>query len=180
MITRRHSDGDTHSLARYSECETYRYLLQRQWADAPRVVFVMLNPSTASELANDPTVERCERRARMMGFGGISVVNLFAFRATDPRDLKAAKAPIGPDNDAIVLETCAEAGMIIAGWGAHGGHLNRSTEMRTALAKAGHMLHHLGQTKAGEPRHPLYVAYRQLPESWTSCRHIPPPPKSSN
>ena len=86
MITRTHLKGDADSVAVYSPCERYRYLLTRVWDGAgPRALFVMLNPSTATEFQNDPTVERCERRARALGFGAFRVANIFAFRATDPR-----------------------------------------------------------------------------------------------
>ena len=91
------------STAQYSDCETYRYALTRVWDDAgKRVVFVMLNPSKANEIANDPTVERCERRARALGFGAFRVVNIFAFRETNPHLMRKATSPVGPDNDAIL------------------------------------------------------------------------------
>ncbi len=97
MLTRSHQKGDAASTALYSDCETYRYQLTRVWnAPGPRVLFVMLNPSTATEAQNDPTVERCERRARALGFGAFQVVNIFAFRATDPRVMRAASDPVGP------------------------------------------------------------------------------------
>ena len=78
MIRRQHQKGDAASFADYSDDEAYRYLLVRVWAAGPRVVFVMLNPSTATETQNDPTVERCERRARALGFGSFDVTNIFA------------------------------------------------------------------------------------------------------
>ena len=78
MITRSFTKGDAPSEAVYSDCETYRYLLTREWAKGPRALFVMLNPSTATEVQNDPTVERCERRARALGFGAFRVTNIFA------------------------------------------------------------------------------------------------------
>ena len=79
MITRTHTKGDAPSTAVYSDCERYRYSLTRIWNPAgPKVLFVMLNPSTATEVQNDPTVERCERRARALGFGGFRVTNIFA------------------------------------------------------------------------------------------------------
>ena len=97
LITRSHTKGDAPSTAVYSPCEQYRYSLTRVWDNAaPRVMFVMLNPSTATEVQNDPTVERCERRARVLGFGGFRVTNIFAWRATDPRDMRAAQRRTGP------------------------------------------------------------------------------------
>ena len=85
MIVRTHQKGDAASVAEYSDCEKYRYKLTRIWEPAGRkVLFVMLNPSTATEVQNDPTVERCERRARTLGYGGFRVTNIFAWRDTDP------------------------------------------------------------------------------------------------
>ena len=107
MITRTHTKGDAPSVAVYSECERYRYSLTRIWDQTgQRVMFVMLNPSTATEVQNDPTVERCERRARALGFGGFRVTNIFAWRDTDPRQMRAAADPVGPGNDAAILEGC--------------------------------------------------------------------------
>ena len=93
MIRRAFQKGDAASEAVYSDCEAYRYSLTRIWEGAgQRVGFVMLNPSTATETQNDPTVERCERRARALGFGSFTVVNIFAWRDTDPRAMRAAAA----------------------------------------------------------------------------------------
>lgn len=167
VIIRHHDDGATRSCAVYSPCESYRYSLERLWDMAPPLVCVMLNPSTATELANDPTIARCETRARAGGFGGVRIVNLFAFRATDPRDLKRATAPVGPDNDTRLLTACAGAGLVLAGWGIHGAHLNRADAVLTMLRDKGVQIHTLGQTKDGHPRHPLYVGYATQPEPWT-------------
>lgn len=167
MITRRHTRGDAVSDAVYSDCERYRYSLTRVWnAGGPRVMFVMLNPSTATEVQNDPTVERCERRARALGFGGFRVTNIFAWRETDPRKLRQAAEPVGADNDAAIRDGAAWADQIVAGWGAHGAHLDRGNAVRDLLAATGRDIRHLGLTKHGHPRHPLYIAYRQAPQPW--------------
>lgn len=126
---------------------------------------MMLNPSTATEVQNDPTVERCERRARAMGFGAFRVVNIFGFRATDPRDMRAAPDPIGPENDAAIIAAADWADMILCAWGTHGAHLGRGAAVAQMLA--GHDLHHLGLTQAGDPKHPLYISYAQRPEPWS-------------
>lgn len=89
--------------ADFSPCQRYRYKLWRKWGNGDLVNFLMLNPSTADAVQNDPTVERCERRARQLGFDGLIVTNLFAFRATDPRTLKAAPDPIGFPRDYILV-----------------------------------------------------------------------------
>ena len=121
MITRTHTKGDAPSTAVYSDCERYRYLLTRVWEPAGRkALFIMLNPSTATEVQNDPTVERCERRARTLGFGGFSVTNIFAWRDTDPKKMRAAAEPIGAENDVMIAQSCDWADQIIAAWGAHG------------------------------------------------------------
>lgn len=166
MIIRTHQQDGTRSTAIYSDCETYRYALTRQWGAGRRIMFVMLNPSTADELRNDPTVERCERRARQLGCGAFQVTNLFAFRATDPRDLKRAEAPVGPDNDDMLRHAAAWADLILCGWGAHGAHRGRDAEVKALLQSANSDLWHLGLTNAGLPRHPLYISYAVQPELW--------------
>jgi hypothetical protein len=168
MITRSHTKGDAPSTAVYSDCETYRYSLTRVWdAEAPRVMFVMLNPSTATEVQNDPTIERCERRARALGYGGFRATNIFAIRATDPRDMKAAEDPAGPGNAQAVAEGAAWADQVICAWGAHGEHRDQGRQTEALLRRAGVPLLHLGLTKAGHPRHPLYISYQQQPQSWS-------------
>lgn len=172
MIIRTHQKADADSVARYSACERYRYVLSRIWDPAgPRALFVMLNPSTATEVQNDPTVERCERRARALGFGGFRVANIFAFRATDPQVMRAQADPIGPGNDAAILEAAdwacqAAGGKIICAWGSHGTHLDRGAQVEALLRATGQPLWHLGLTQAGQPRHPLYIAYAHLPALW--------------
>ncbi|MEE9387162.1 MAG: DUF1643 domain-containing protein [Paracoccaceae bacterium] len=167
MITRSHQKGDAASVAVYSECEKYRYMLTRVWHDAGATVhFIMLNPSTATEMQNDPTVERCERRARTLGFGGFRVTNIFAWRDTDPKKMRRAVDPVGPENDAAILDSCDWADQIICAWGAHGAHQGRGDAVATLLKSTGCGLLHLGLTKAGHPKHPLYIAYAEQPREW--------------
>ncbi len=167
MITRRFQKDDAASSAIYSDCETYRYALTRVWDDTQkRVLFIMLNPSKATERQNDPTIERCERRARALGFGGFRAVNIFGLRETDPKLLRKHAAPAGPDNNAVISDSCLWADTIIAAWGAHGDHMGRGFEMRDVLAATGRPIHHLGLTKHGHPRHPLYIAYSEQPQPW--------------
>lgn len=169
MITRHHLKGDADSTAVYSDCERYRYLLTRVWnPDGQRALFVMLNPSTATETQNDPTVERCERRARALGFGSFRVTNIFAFRATDPRDMRAEPDPVGPANDVAISQSAAEwADRIICAWGTHGAHLGRGQQVETLLRATGHPLYTLGLTQGGQPKHPLYIGYDQQPQLWS-------------
>lgn len=166
MLTRTHQKGDAASEAVYSDCERYRYALTRVWAPGCRLLVVMLNPSTATETANDPTVERCERRARAMGFGGFRVVNLFAFRATDPRALRAVADPVGPDNDAALGAGAVWADAILCGWGGHGALLGRDRAVAATLRAQTRPLWHLGLTRQGQPKHPLYIGYDQQPVLW--------------
>lgn len=167
MITRTHVKDDAPSTAIYSDCERYRYALTRIWEPSgKRALFIMLNPSTATEVQNDPTVERCERRARVLGFGSFRVTNIFAWRDTDPRKMRAASDPIGPENDATILEGCDWADQIICGWGSHGAHLSRGAAVEEMLRSRNLALTSLGQTKEGHPKHPLYIAYAQQPEPW--------------
>ena len=167
MITRSHTKGDAPSVATYSDCERYRYALTRVWdASAERINFCMLNPSTATEVQNDPTVERCERRARTLGFGGFRVTNIFAWRATDPRDMRAAQDPIGPENDRAIKEAAHWAGRVVCAWGTHGAYLDRGAEVERLLRSSNVALFHLGLSKAGHPKHPLYIGYAVQPELW--------------
>ncbi|MBW4706519.1 DUF1643 domain-containing protein [Roseobacter sp. YSTF-M11] len=167
MLTRTHQDATTWSEAVYSDCERYRYRLVRVWDDAlPRVTFVMLNPSKADEIRNDPTVERCQRRAEHLGFGAFQLTNIFAWRDTDPMAMRRAREPVGPCNDDILLTSARWADQVVAAWGVHGAHRARGDEVARLLTDAGHTLFHLGLSKAGHPRHPLYLPYARLPEHW--------------
>lgn len=167
MIERSHQKGDAASVAIYSDCERYRYALTRVWDMAGRRAhFVMLNPSTATEVQNDPTVERCERRARALGFGSFRVTNIFAWRDTDPRAMRAAMDPVGPENDAAILAGCAWADRIVCAWGTHGAHLMRGPYVEELLRRNGYDLYNLGLSKAGHPRHPLYIGYDVQPVIW--------------
>lgn len=155
--------GTTERLCDFSDCRTYRYRLEIRWGNEPACNFVMLNPSTADEVANDPTVERCERRAVSMGYGALVVTNLFAFRATLPTDMKRAADPIGPRNDAVILDTARSAGIVVCGWGADGPYKGRAAGVLKLLKAAGVKTHALKLTNSGEPYHPLYVAYAATP-----------------
>ena len=102
----------------------------------------------------------------MGGFGAYRVVNLFALRATHPKDLRADANPTGPANDEAIKAACAWADTVLCGWGVHGAHLNRGPETEAVLRDTASEAYHLGLTKDGHPRHPLYVAYAVTPERW--------------
>ncbi|MDD5700230.1 MAG: DUF1643 domain-containing protein [Candidatus Nanoarchaeia archaeon] len=142
------------SLAIFSDDEKYRFVLRRVWDDKKgRTVFIGLNPSTADEIKNDPTVSRMISLSKSWGFGSVSVCNLFAFRATFPSDLKKAENPIGDENDSFILKEMQDADKVIACWGNHGKFLNRSENFSKNLKN----FEHFGFTKAGEPHHLLYL-----------------------
>lgn len=167
MISRSHQKGDAASVAVYSDCETYRYMLTRVWdAAGEKALFVMLNPSTATETQNDPTVERCERRARALGFGAFRVTNIFAYRATDPKVMRAIPDPVGPMNDEAIADAAIWADRIICAWGGHGLHLGRGVFVERALRATTKPLWHMGLTQSGQPKHPLYIGYSHQPEIW--------------
>ncbi len=167
MITRTHIKDDAPSTAVYSECERYRYALTRIWDPAgKRVLFIMLNPSKATEVQNDPTVERCERRARALGCGAFQVTNIFAWRETDPHKMRKAADPVGPENDRVIAAGVDWADQVIAAWGTHGAHQDRGPAVTSLLHATGRPIHTLGLTKHGHPKHPLYISYAQTPVRW--------------
>ena len=138
----------------FSDCRKFRYALWRMWdGDKPIVMIIGLNPSTADEKVNDPTITRCISFARSWGYGGVCVTNLFGFRTTSPTHLKAHHDPIGKENDAWVHEMAKEAAIKVAAWGNHGKFLNRSLEILPSLDQ----LHCIKMNKSGEPAHPLYL-----------------------
>jgi hypothetical protein len=131
----------------------------------------MLNPSTANHEFNDPTIERCERRAKSLGFGSLIVWNLFAFRTSDPKHLKTASDPIGPENDAFISEALHEVksknGTVVVGWGMHGELRERAMTIINVARSFEILLYCLGKTQSGQPRHPLYVPYGQELLCWS-------------
>lgn len=149
-----------------SDCGLYRYSLWREWAAGDSVAFIGLNPSTADATLDDPTIRRCIAFAKSWGFGRLVMVNLFAFRATDPKEMMRADDPVGPDNDAALLRECAQARVTVAAWGAGGTHLGRDRVVRRMLAP----MHYLRLTKQGHPGHPLYLPGSLTPQPWDKGR----------
>lgn len=152
----------------FSPDKIYRYRLWRTWDEAKSpLVMVMLNPSIADDAKNDPTVERCQRRAMAMGFGGLQVTNIFGLVSTDPGGLYTHPDPVGPENDAAILDAVRIGGMVVCAWGTHGLHVGRAIQVVDLLRKAGVTPYCLGQNSDGSPKHPLYVSYGVDPQPFS-------------
>lgn len=154
MSTNNSPITDDRDGAKLSDDRTYRYRLWRTWdTSKPTLAWVMLNPSTADETEDDPTIRRCIGFAKDWGFGGIEVVNLFALRATDPDELREHAKPVGPRNDEVLHTVADEAENVVCAWGANGGLMDRG---QTVAGMIDTELHALDTTKDGHPVHPLY------------------------
>ncbi len=167
LVLRTHEADGIRSRALYSPCMNYRYRLERhRRGGRGTLLYIMLNPSTATEAGDDPTVARCARRAERLGFGGFVVCNIFAWRETAPARLKRVADPVGPMNDAVLVEAARAADLVLCAWGVHGAHRGRGPAVARMLREAGIRLHHLGLTRNGHPRHPLYLPYDLPPRPW--------------
>lgn len=147
----------------FSPDRRYRYTLWREWPGADLfnqsiigyVMFVGLNPSTADEMVDDPTIRKCVGFAKRWGFCALCMTNLFAFRATEPRKMEAEKFPIGSENDKWLVDCARGASAIVAAWGTRGAFMGRDEEVRKLL----HGMKCLRRTQHGFPEHPLYIPY---------------------
>jgi hypothetical protein len=149
----------------FSEDRIYRYALWREWpmldgeerqgsgCERAYALFIGLNPSTADEVKDDPTIRRCKAFAKSWGYGHMCMTNLFAFRATNPNEMIAAVDPIGPDNDEWLNRLAKDAWVLVAAWGEHGKHRGRATEIVARFPN----LKCFGINKNGSPKHPLYL-----------------------
>ena len=137
-----------------SEDRRYRYALWRTLgAGSNYVMFIGLNPSTADETNDDPTIRRCINFAKDWGYDALCMCNLFAFRATLPKDMIAARDPVGPMNDGVIRFLSANASMVVAAWGVYGRHINRDNDVMNLIENA----HYLKLNSDGTPSHPLYL-----------------------
>lgn len=160
--------GNDAAGAIFSDCELYRYRLWRVWdTSKPKVCFVMLNPSTATHEVLDPTVSRCQKRAQMLGYGGLEVVNLFALRSTDPKALYEAIDPFGRYNVSEIYDSVSRSQMAICAWGTHGKFMDAGSKVKSFLQ---HYFpdknHYLKLNSDGSPAHPLYLPYSLKPVLW--------------
>ena len=144
----------------FSHDRAYRYTLWRNWGDYEDdpfpVMFIGLNPSTADEKQDDPTVRRCIGFAKEWGFKSMVMTNIFAYRSTDPKALARVDDPVGPENDSYIAITAKSASIIVCCWGSQGSYRNRGGRIFDLLSSM-HVLNTLGFTKNGCPRHPLYL-----------------------
>jgi len=145
-----------------SACREYRYALWRQWNSGPIAMFIGVNPSTADETQDDPTIRRCVEFAKSWGCGTLYMGNLFAYRATLPSVMRAHPNPVGPFNDDHLKSLAKSARVVVAAWGTNGSHKGRDKEVRAILPK----LSYLRLTKDGHPSHPLYLPKDLKPVAW--------------
>lgn len=155
-----------------SRCEQYRYFLWRYWnhEHLPLLCFIMLNPSKADAVADDPTVRKCVGFARRHNFGGVDIINLFAYRATAPADMLRAHDAIGPMNDeyliAVTDRVVDNGGTVVCAWGNHGAGTERERHVIDMLAGIGIKLHTLRLNDDGTPAHPLMLPYTCALREW--------------
>lgn len=157
--------------ATISGCGKYRYALYRMWDEnRPPIVFCMLNPSTADAEQDDPTVRRCIGFAKREGHGLLVVVNLYALRATNPKRLREATDPVGPENDAAIAEACTDRRVVLA-WGAHRFARTRAASVAIRIGRVAAEVLRIGPpTDDGSPRHPLYL-HADL--GFEACTRVP-------
>ena len=151
----------------FDDLRNYRYALWRIWDKSkPVCTFIMLNPSTADDIKNDPTVTRCINYAKSWGFGTLYVRNIFALRSTDPKALLKHPDPVGQFNDAYIVEAAQYAKVTVVAWGTHGRIMKRGEIVLDKLHRCGFPVYCLGLTKCGQPRHPLYLPNTLKPIPW--------------
>lgn len=168
MIIKQHNTLIQQSEAHFSDCEKFRYWLRRDWdLTLPVISFLMLNPSTADEVQNDPTIERCQRRAITMGFGSMIIVNLFPFRMTDSTQLNTVDDLLGDAKaaDDCILRAVEISEQTVCGWGKHSLAMPRAQHVLQKLQAANlqHKVMCLQLNADNSPQHPLYIAYAKQP-----------------
>lgn len=152
--------------ATYDPSGRYRYRWSRVWGEGRRCVFVMLNPSTATAHQLDPTVTRCVGYARAWGYAALEVVNVFAYRSTDPKALREVADPVGDGNDEALVAAGRAGAVVAAGWGVSGAVSGREASVRRLFADQQIPLSALRLTRDGHPGHPLYLPRSLTPRRW--------------
>lgn len=143
-----------------SACGNFRYRLERRWGEGPALLFIMLNPSTADSEVDDPTIRRCQHFALAHDFDALEVVNLFAFRATKPADLRRAGYPVGVANDHHIMQAALTSGAVCVAWGANAASTEverRINALMPMLFRQHLQLQCLHITRSGHPGHPLML-----------------------
>lgn len=141
-----------------SDCGKYRYLLRRTWDHSkPRALLVMLNPSTADAYGDDATIRSCVRLLSGLGYGSMEVVNVFGYRATKPDELLRVSDPVGPRNEHSIEAAIGRCDVVICAWGAFPPAAERSGYVLNAIRAKRPAAYCFGKTKAGMPKHPLYI-----------------------
>lgn len=169
MLVRTHNEETLVSEAAFSDCETYRYYLRRTWdRSLSRVCFVLCNPSTATEIVNDPTITRCIGFAKAWDCGGIDIVNIFALRSTDPAALYKARDPIGEHNDEAIKEAVARCRITMVAWSNHGKLDARGCRVAKMIAPLSNTIWCFGLTGSNYPKHPLYLKSDSKPQALCS------------
>ncbi|HHB94299.1 MAG TPA: DUF1643 domain-containing protein [Campylobacterales bacterium] len=147
----------------FSKDRKYRYILSRIWDETkPMIMIIGLNPSIADEREDDPTIRRCISFSKSWGYGGVYMLNLFAFRATQPSNMFEAMNPIGSENDNFIEIYSKKVDKIVCAWGNHGVYKNRSHYIRENFNN----LFYLKMNQSGEPSHPLYLKSDLVLQKW--------------
>jgi len=152
-----------------TEDRLYRFRLWRRWGDGPMVAFLGLNPSTADETRNDPTVRRCIRYAMDWGKAGMFMLNLYGWRSTDPAPLWDGSVvdPVGPGHDQHLLDVGRQVDFVVCAWGAFRKAQARGRQVLDMYAAAGVQIRILQLTQQGFPAHPLYLPADLKPRPWS-------------
>jgi len=160
------ADRYLEATAHCSDCGQFRYRLTRRWSRGPRMAFIGLNPSIANAEILDPTVTRCVRRAQAMGYGAITMLNLFAYVSTDrsalSRRARAGLPIVGDKTDQVIRRETARCDLVLCCWGVTGALLDRSQHVLRQVLRS-RRLHCLRLTREGHPEHPLYLPYHLQP-----------------
>lgn len=156
-------DVELEKYAYISDDQLYRYTLWRRWGQSSKYAcFIGLNPSVADAYIDDPTLKRCIDFSKSFGYDAVCLINLFAYRATNPQDMKKVSEPIGIENDKVIKLVTSYSEINIAAWGTLGIFKNRNLEVQDMIDN----LHYLKLTKDKHPSHPLYLKKDLLPKLW--------------
>lgn len=153
--------------AELSKDGMYRHTLWRFWEfNSKKVLWIMLNPSTADENNDDATIRRCINFTNSWGYSGLCVCNLFDFRAKEIADMKMAEKPQRENNINVIVQTALRCDLVVCAWSNHGSYLGMDEKVKKALLNEGIELHYLKLNKTGSPSHPLYLKSDLVPVLW--------------